>query len=178
MSAREKSSETEAQITVSGAVKLSEADISRMSSEAEGFAEEDAQAKRVAMNRHRLEIAALDAVYDVEDRAEIAEKLSAAEKATVRAEAAAVHAWLNSHGVEASMEAVDAEWGRFTERVNPILDQHRSKPPKPPPGEEEGGEGEEGDDADDDDDDDDTKSATPDEQKLDAALDKESKEEL
>lgn len=139
-----------------------------MSSEAESFAEEDEEAKRLAMNRHRLHMEVLDSLYDAEDNEAIASKLFSAEKETIRKEAATTRQWLNAHEQETSMEAIDAEWKRFTDIVKPILDQHRPKPPPPLPGEDA---------EDDDDDDDDDASASP-EQKLDAALDRESKEEL
>ncbi|KAG8463999.1 hypothetical protein KFE25_000167 [Diacronema lutheri] len=189
VSAREKTSDTEAQITVSGAVKLSETDIARMSADAEHFAAEDAAAKKVAINRHRLEVEVMDALYDAEDNAQIADKLFTHEKEAIRAQVSASRAWLNAHGVESSMEEIDAEWQRFTDVVNPILAKHRPKPP-PSAGPADDDDDDDGDgDGDDDGGDRDPAPPTAGDPeaafgadagaaKLDEALDKEAKEEL
>lgn len=63
-------------ITVSGAVKLSEEDIARMSSEAEQFADEDEGAKRLAVNRYRLEVEVFDALHDALDSDDVAPRLA------------------------------------------------------------------------------------------------------
>jgi molecular chaperone DnaK (HSP70) len=127
VSAREKTSDTEAQITVSGAVKLSEADIARMSSDAERFAGEDEDAKRLAVNRHRLEVEAFDSLYDALDSEQISPQLSEGEKEAVRSEVALTRGWLSAHGLEATMEQIDDEWKRFTDAVRPVLEPHRPK---------------------------------------------------
>ncbi|KAJ1630243.1 Hsp70 protein-domain-containing protein [Pavlovales sp. CCMP2436] len=128
VSAREKTSDTEAEITVSGAVKLSEADIVRMTADAEEFAEEDEAAKAVAVNRHRLESEVMDSLYDSEDSKAISHLLSDEDKKVVRKEVTASRTWLNTNGLLSTMEEIDAEWKRFTEAVHPLLEPHRPKP--------------------------------------------------
>jgi heat shock protein 5 len=150
VSAREKKSETEAEITVTGAVKLTEEDIERMSSEAEQFADEDEEAKKVSINRHKLEVEIMDALYDAQDNEEYKDKMSDEEKKLIRAEADASRAWLRKAGSNTTMEEIDEEWKRFTDLVNPVLSKYR---PQPEPVPENDPRPEEDDDDDDDDDD-------------------------
>jgi len=131
VSAREKTSNTEGEITVTGAVKLSEADIQRMSRDAEDFAEEDQKAKKIAMALHNFDMETRDAQYEVNDDEVIAAAISAEDKQAVLEEVSTSRAWLSSHGADTEMEDIDKESQRFKEATKHILDKYRPQKEEP-----------------------------------------------
>jgi len=132
VSAREKTSDTQAEITVTGSVKLSEKDIVRMTKDAETYALEDDEAKKRAMQHNRLTIDVMDALYDATDNEETAELWSEEDKAAVKAEVQRARDWLADHGADTDIAETDEEHARFGRAVAAITDKYKPPPPPPP----------------------------------------------
>jgi len=117
VSAREKTSATQAQITVTGNVKLSEKDIKRMSEDAEKYAEEDAAAKKRAMAHHKLETDVMDKQYELTGDEKMSTEMTEEDKAGIRAEVATTREWLSKNGPDTDVDLIDEEWTRFRDAV-------------------------------------------------------------
>jgi len=153
----EKTSETQAEITVTGSVKLSEKDIIRMTQDGEVYAKEDAEGKRRAMAHHQLADKVMDALYDVTDNEDMADKVSQEDKEGVEAEVRRTRTWLAEHGPDTEMDEIDKETARFRDAIHVFMEKYKPAPPPPPEKyeidvEPPGGDGDDGEEEDDDDD--------------------------